>query len=142
MAHFCFICKRRAGGSKPEFPCFYCARAVADAIVLRPPAWVAERWHVTGEFVEARTLALERQPTPSDVEEYARVGAGLAVGYLGLGMQGAALATAALALSLGALGEEAPPWNATHVVFSAEMLSDAGRSLLAEEFGWTSSLPD
>jgi len=112
---------------------------VADAIAQRAPTWVAERWHVTGEFVEARTLALDRQPTQADAEESARVGAGLAVGYLGLGMQGAALATAALALSRGALAEEAPPWNATHVVFSGEMLSEVGRRLLAEEFGWTSS---
>ena len=138
MAQLCFICKRRAGGPGDGLPCYFCARAVSDAVTTRPAEWVRARFAVTPEFEQARDLALAqpRPRTPAEVEEYGRAGIGLATAYVGLGMQGAALVTAALALSWGASGYEGPADSAVGVVFSGDLLAAEGRRLLAEEFGW------
>jgi len=122
-------------------PCYFCARAVADAIVRREVAWVRARFEVTEELEQARALALERrQPrNAEEAAEYARAGAGLAAGYVGLGMQGAALITAALALTWGVTAEESWSSSAAEVVFAGTLLSDAGRKLLVDEFGWASA---
>lgn len=147
MAHLCFICRRRAGGRDVLVPCYYCARTVSAAVVERGADWVLARWAVTDEFAHARTLALGRPP-PRDAEEaseYAQAGAGLAAGYVGLGLHGAALITAALALTWGLAAPGAhvaagsAHAHATDVVFSEALLSAVGRQLLVEEFGWSSA---
>ena len=141
MAQLCFICKRRAGGRGEGFPCYFCARAVGDAVVVRTVDWVQARFLITAEFEQARALALAgpRPRSAAEVEEYARTGVGLAAAYVGLGMQGAALVAAALAISWGASGTAGPMESAVGVVFSYDPLSVDGRRLLVEEFGWSST---
>lgn len=141
MTNLCFICKRRAGGREGGLPCYFCALIVGEAITSRGSDWVQTRWLVTAEFDQARALALAgpRPRSPAEVEEYARTGVGLAAAYVGLGMQGAALVAAALALCWGGSGYDGPAESAMGVVFSDELLSVDGRRLLTQEFGWASA---
>jgi len=98
MTVTCRVCGLASGASSVSVCCVSCGRLAAAYVLRAAGQDVRKFWDIGEPFVARRTHFLAVSKTRGGREEASAIGAGLAVGYLTMGLREDSLLSAALSL--------------------------------------------
>jgi hypothetical protein len=126
----CQVCHRLAIERATTIACFECAKRIAEYVLTANTSGIATLWDTSETLDQRRTHLLRVAEKRTHELEAAEISAGLAIGYLHVGLLDDALITAAISVRFGPT-EPDFCWCSIDVLLSDRLLKPGALRQLA-----------